>query len=45
MEYVDNALLLLRKYLRIISTKIMDNLIRNNLNITIYTSINFQIQT
>ena len=45
MEYVDNALLLLRKYLRIISTKIIDNLIRNNLNITIYTSINFQIQT
>jgi hypothetical protein len=45
MEYVDNALLLLRKYLRIISTKIMDNLIRNNLNISIYTSINFQIQT
>jgi len=45
MEYVDNALLLLRKYLSIISTKIMDNLIRNNLNISIYTSINFQIQT
>ncbi len=45
MEYVDNALLLLRKYLRIISTKIMDNLIRKNLNISIYTSINFQIQT